>query len=109
MQKGMQDLINTASQGLDSAPNWELNQKTLSEWAAVWSPMMDITVLHPGSEQGTNFVRERMHGPLAGVRYAAGYQMIRHARRKQSALAGVVAVQKIVSGYTAMEFELKNF
>lgn len=105
----MQTVLKPISRTLDFEPGWDLEPVPLNTWAAVWSPALDFKVLHPRHEDGVNFIETVAHGALAGARFASGYELFQHARRKTSAGAGLIAVQRIVSGYTAMEFELKTF
>ena len=105
----MQTLLKPISLSLDFEPAWDLDSVPLNVWAAIWSPVLDIKVLYPRHEQGVNFIETVAHGDLAGARFATGYELFQHARRKLSSSAGLIAVQRIVSGYSAMEFELKTF
>ncbi|MEL7111688.1 MAG: hypothetical protein AAGK93_01960 [Pseudomonadota bacterium] len=105
----MQTLLKPTSLSLDFESDWDLDSVPLNVWAAIWSPVLDIKVLHPRHEGGVNFIETVAHGGLAGARFATGYELFQHARRKLTSGAGVIAVQRIVSGYSAMEFELKTF
>lgn len=109
MAKGMQTLLNPITYSAEISPDKELNPVSLKLWAAIWSPVYDTKVLHPRSDDGVNFLSGVARGSLAGARYATGYQLVQHPRRKLSAGAGLISVQRIHSGYAAMEFELKTY
>lgn len=105
----MQTVLKPTIRPLDFAPGWDLEPVPLDVWAAIWSPMVDIKVLHSRNEDDSNYLDGVARDGLAGARFASGYQLVQHARRKMTAGAGLIAVQRVVSGYTAMEFELKTF
>lgn len=105
----MQTLLKPTTRPLDFAHNWDLEPVPLDVWAAIWAPMADIKVLHPRNEDGFNYLEGVTRSGLAGARFASGHQLLQHARRKMTAGAGLISVQRVVSGYSAMEFELKTF
>lgn len=105
----MQTVLKPTLRSLDFAPGWELDPVPLNLWASIWSPIVDLRVTHPRDEDGANYMLGIDRGTLAGARYATGYQLFQHPKRKLSSGAGLIAVQRVISGYTAMEFELKTF
>ena len=69
----MQTLLKPTSLSLDFESDWDLDSVPLNVWAAIWSPVLDIKVLHPRHEEGVNFIETVAHGGLAGARFATGY------------------------------------
>jgi len=82
---------------------------TLEQWAAVWFPIAQMRTLHPREQNRTNLGSAIVRGDLAGARYATGIQLFQHAKRQISLSGNIVSVQRILSGYAAMEFELKSY
>lgn len=105
----MHDVLSQTSQSPDLPQTWKLKPVRMDDWGGIWSPVHDIKVQHPRMREGFNFERGVIHGRLAGSRYATGYQLVQHARHKLSSSLGVISVQKLVSGYATLDFQLKSF
>lgn len=105
----MENALQTHSNEAWSEFGWHLNQLNLAEWAAIWSPIAEMRAVHPRRPDGLNFGSSRVLGSIGGARYACGQQLFEHGRRQVALSAGVVSIQRLKSGYAAMEFELRSF
>lgn len=104
----METVLKPTLRSLDFAPGWELDPVPLNLWASIWSPIVDLRFTHPRDDAGVNYMLGIDRGALAGARYASGYQLFQHPKRKLSSGAGLISVQRVFAGYQAMEFELKT-
>ncbi len=101
--------LTTLSPARLSEPDRGLNPISMPEWVAVWSPFAELLATHPLNEDGTSAWQSAVHGPIAGVRYAAGSQLIRKRRHQLRSDSTVLAIQCVRSGVVAMEFETRKF
>ncbi|MCR9222812.1 MAG: AraC family transcriptional regulator [Hyphomonas sp.] len=89
---------------------WDLRAVTMQEWIDLWAPILSINLLHPRRpEDGTNMLQSRARGGLVGARFATGCELFRHGYAQRDVSGGVVSVQRLHSGFAALEFSNSNY
>lgn len=82
---------------------WNLRPIAMPEWIETWSAVAALRMLHARSAEGVNFARGFALDQLVGVRYATGCQMFCHGSEEISRSGGVISIQRLVSGLSAVE------
>lgn len=89
--------------------DWALRSVSMREWVDLWTPLHAIGLLHPRQPGGVNFLRSTTKGDTVGVRYSTGYEMFRHDGVSMASSGGVISVQRVHDGCSAMEFPDANY
>ncbi|MEM7460661.1 MAG: AraC family transcriptional regulator [Pseudomonadota bacterium] len=101
--------LTSLSHGPQTDTDWRLAPLSIADWAAVWSPIVDMHALHPRNEDGTSFWGGRVQGRLAGAKFATGSQLAQRSQRLASTPNGALAIQFLSAGSIAMDFECRSF
>ena len=105
----MEHAIKQLSSTLQSDTEWGLQETSLSDWAAAWSPLAEMRALHPRGHDQTNLLQCVIRKQLAGWRYASGSQLFVHGKRQIAASSNLISIQRVTSGASAMEFPSKAY
>ena len=95
--------------GLPSHSDWGMRAVSMSEWLALWAPIYAIELLHPRRPNGTNSFTSKIEANLLGVRFATGCELFRHGTAHLTQSGGVISVQRLRSGFAAIEFPDYNY
>ncbi|MEM1146234.1 MAG: helix-turn-helix domain-containing protein [Pseudomonadota bacterium] len=87
----------------------DLTPVALDHWTPMWSPIADLHILHPQSENGSNFANGYVCDGLAGMRFVSGPQFSKRTARHADQSGDLITIQRITSGFIAMDFESKAF
>ncbi|MEM7330369.1 MAG: AraC family transcriptional regulator [Pseudomonadota bacterium] len=95
--------------GLQTTPDWPGPPLSPSDWAAIWSPIAEMRILHARDADEANLWQGCVSGMLAGARFATGVQLIHRNPRQASTPNGALAIQVITSGSIAFDCEARPF
>lgn len=105
----MEHAIQNLSSALRSNDDWGSETLSLEAWAARWSPIAELRAVHPRDASRRNPMLMAVQGPIAGMRFATGYQLFHHGRRQLTWQGGLISVQRVTEGSTAMEFDSRAY
>lgn len=95
-----------------SAPtesDWHLEDVTLEDWVKLWAAFARIETGHARTAEQTCFVDFKVTDAAAELRYATGYQLIHHDKRLVEQTADVIAIDRLIDGFAAMDFDECNY
>lgn len=95
--------------GVNPRSNWDMRPVSMQEWIDLWAPVQAITLLHPRRSNGTNSFRSKVDGEFVGARYATGCELFLHGPAQLNRSADVICVQRLHSGFAAMEYPECNY
>ncbi len=113
---GMQLVLKTPDDITSTSPSetrpeskWDLRAVSLQEWIALWAPVQTLILLHAWRKDGTNAFRSRVDGEIAGARFATGCELFQHAQPHIERSGGMISVQRLHSGFAAVEYPDCNY
>lgn len=95
--------------GVEKLAGWDMRAVSMKDWLDLWAPVQSINLLHPRRPDGTNLFESRAEGHLVGARFATGCELFQHGQGQQHQSGGVVSVQRLHSGFAAIEFSDSNY
>jgi AraC-like DNA-binding protein len=101
--------VQTGQTGVGKRAAWDMRAVSMQEWVDLWAPTQSINLLHPRRPDGTNMFKSTTRSGVVGARFATGCELFRHSHTQLDLSGGVVSVQRLHSGFAAIEFSDSNY
>ncbi len=101
--------VQTGQTGLGKLAVWDMRAVSMQERLDLWAPTHSINLLHPRRPDGTNMFMSTTRSGVVGARFATGCELFRHSHAQLDLSGGVVSVQRLHSGFAAIEFSDSNY